>query len=390
MTDAVIASPPALARNEQNLVWIDLEMTGLYPDTDRIIEIAVVVTDAQGTIQYVNPAMEQVTGYSIQEVLGQNPRLWQSGQTPLEVYQAMWNSILAQQTWMGELVNRRKDRELYFASITAAPILAADGAELVGFVGIQRDISERKRAEEEMRRALDKERELNALKSNFVSLTSHEFRTPLTTILSSAEMLEHYSERWSAERRLEHLQRIQTSVKYMTGLLNDILVVAKAEANRLEFVPVPLDVEKFCRGMVEEIELTDKGKHPLRFVSEGACRAARLDEQLLRHILSNLLTNALKYSPPKSAIEFDLTCEDRQVVLRIQDHGMGIPQEDQARLFETFHRARNVRNIPGTGLGLTIVKRSVDLHGGTIDVESQVDVGTTVTVSLPIGLPLAE
>jgi signal transduction histidine kinase len=183
-------------------------------------------------------------------------------------------------------------------------------------------------------------------------------------ILSSAEMLEHYSERWSLDRRREHLQRIQTAVKYMTGLLNDILVVAKAEANRL-------DVEKFCRDMVEEFELMDKSQHPLRFASDATCRQARLDGQLLRHILGK-------------------ACEAGQVVLRIQDHGLGIPPEDQPRLFETFHRARNARNIPDTGLGLTIVKRSVDLHGGTIEVESQLDVGTTVTVRLPIGLPCDE
>jgi PAS domain S-box-containing protein len=274
-------------------------------------------------------------------------------------------------------------RPIYVQSVKV-PILNSAG-EVNGVQITFWDVSERKRAEEEMRRALEKERELNVLKSQFVSLTSHEFRTPLTAILSSAEMLEHYGERWSVERRLEHLQRIQTAVKYMTGLLNDILVVAKAEANRLEFVPEPLDVVKFCRDMMEEFELADRGQHPLTFASVGPCGGARLDQQLLRHILSNLLTNALKYSPPGNPIEFNLTCGAGQVVLRIQDHGMGIPQEDQARLFETFHRARNARNIPGTGLGLTIVKRSVDLHGGTIEVQSEENVGTTVTVCLPIG-----
>jgi PAS domain S-box-containing protein len=349
----------------------------------------VVVTDLQGTIQYLNQAMELLTGYSINESLGQNPRLWQSGQTPPEVYEAMWSAVLGGQTWRGEIVNRRKDGELYFASLAAAPIPTTtnSGEPFAGFVGIQRDITERKRAEEEMQRALEKERELNNLKSNFVSLTSHEFRTPLTTILSSAEMLEHYGVRWTEERKQEHLQRIQTSVKYMTGLLDDVLVVAKAEANRLEFVPAPLDLLKFCRGLVEAFELTDNGNHTLRFNAEADCAQVNMDEQLLRHILSNLLSNALKYSPPGSGVQFDLACRAGQAVFRIQDHGRGIPLEDQARLFETFHRASNVRNIAGTGLGLTIVKRSVDLYGGTIEIVSQVDLGTTVTVSLPTGTP---
>ncbi len=349
----------------------------------------VVVTDPQGVIQYMNPAMEQTTGFSAPEALGQEAYLWRSDQTPADMYREMWATVRAGRTWAGEVVNRRKDGEYYFASLTTAPIQTTDGgtAELAGVVSIQRDITERKQAEEEMQRALEKERELNTLKSRFVSLTSHEFRTPLTTILSSAEMIEHYGARWGVERTHEHLQRIQTSVKYMTGLLDDILVVGKAEADRLEFAPEPLDLLKFCRGLVEEFELMDTGQHPLRFESSGACSEVRLDEQLLRHIFSNLLSNAFKYSPPGSAVEFEVTCQAGQAVFRIQDHGLGIPLEDQARLFETFHRARNVRNIAGTGLGLTIVKRSVDLHGGTIEVVSQVEVGTTVTVSLPTGRP---
>jgi PAS domain S-box-containing protein len=347
----------------------------------------VVVTDTQGTIQYMNRAMEQATGYTASESIGHNPRLWKSGQTPQAVYESMWATLLAGQTWRGEIVNRRKNGEFYFASLAAAPIPAAGESHspLAGLVGVQRDITERKRAEEEMQRALEKEKELNTLKSNFVSLTSHEFRTPLTTILSSAEMLEHYGDGWPAERKLKHLHRIQSAVKHMTTLLNDILIIGKAEAGKLEFTPARLDLAKFCRDLMEEIQLTDKAGHTLLFSSQAECVQASMDEQLLRHILSNLLANALKYSPAGGVVQFDLDCQAGQAVLRIQDHGMGIPLEDQARLFETFHRASNARNIPGTGLGLAIVKRSVDLHGGTIDIASQVGEGTTVTVTLPLG-----
>ena len=376
---------------EQRVEMRTTEIRRAQARTQAILDAlgeGVVVTDSRGTIQYVNPAMEQLTGYSARESIGQNPRLWQGGQTPLAVYQAMWNTMLAGETWRGEIINRRKDGEAYFASLTAAPIPALDNGPdpLAGLVGIQRDITRRKRAEEETRRALEKERDLNNLKTRFVSTTSHEFRTPLTSILLSAEMLEHYGERWAAERKLEHLRRIQMSVKYMTGLLNDILIIGKTEAGKLEFVPAPLDLVKFCRDLVDELQVTDTANRMLIFESEADCAQVNLDEQLLQHILNNLLSNALKYSPPGGRVQFDLTCSTDQAVFRIQDHGLGIPAEDRAHLFETFYRASNVRTIAGTGLGLAIVKRSVELHGGTIDLDSQVGVGTTVTVTLPLGV----
>ncbi len=235
-------------------------------------------------------------------------------------------------------------------------------------------------------RALEKEKELGELKSRFVSTTSHEFRTPLTTILSSAEMLEHYASGWPEGRKLEHLRRIQAAVKNMTTLLNDVLIIGKAEANRIEFAPAPIDLLKFCREMVEEQQLADGARHVLTFAGQAECAQARMDENLLRHILSNSLSNAIKYSPQGSTVQFELTCRAGQAIFQITDQGIGIPPEDLVHLFEAFHRASNVRNIPGTGLGLTIVKRSVDLHGGTIRVASQVGVGTTVTVTLPTGV----
>lgn len=345
----------------------------------------VVMTDVKGVIQYVNPATEVLTGFEGSECLGQNPRLWKSGRTPLEVYREMWNTILAGETWRGEVSNRRKSGAVYNASLTIAPIPATRSGQLpAGFVGVQRDITTRKQAEEEMLRALEKERELSTLKSRFVSLTSHEFRTPLTAILSSAEMLEYYGPTWTEERKGEHLRRIQAGVKYMTSLLDDILIIGKADAGKLEFSPKRLDVLQYCRDLVEELGLIDKGRHTLKFEGPSGSIPARVDETLLRHILSNVLSNALKYSPPGSAVQFELAQRDDQVVFRIQDQGIGIPPDDLAHLFETFHRASNARNIAGTGLGMAIVKRSVDLHGGTIEVASEVGAGTTVTVALPL------
>jgi len=241
-----------------------------------------------------------------------------------------------------------------------------------------------RQAHEQVSRALEKEKELGELKSRFISMTSHEFRTPLTGILSSAEMLEEYGDQWGQERKLVYLRRIQTSVQHLTDLLNDVLVIGRAEAGKLAFHPAPLDLLKFCRELVEELQLTTGNQHTLTFASVGECVQAHMDENLLRHILTNLLSNAIKYSPQGGEVLFTVICLADQAIFRVQDQGIGIPPEDQPRLFDTFHRAGNVRNIPGTGLGLAIVKRSVDAQGGTIRVESQVGVGTTVTVTLPI------
>ena len=241
------------------------------------------------------------------------------------------------------------------------------------------------KAESEIRKALEKEKELNELKSRFVSMVSHEFRTPMSTILFSAGLLESYSNKWSEEKKLVHIRRIQSSIQHMTTLLNDVLLIGKAEAGKLEFNPVPIDLEKFCREIVEDIQLSDNNQHKIMFTITGSCAEAKMDEKLLRHILSNLLSNAVKYSSPNTAVEFNLINEKDKATFQVKDTGIGIPPADLERLFETFHRAKNVGTIPGTGLGLAIVKKAIDLHRGIIGVQSEVDIGTTFTVTLPLG-----
>lgn len=237
-----------------------------------------------------------------------------------------------------------------------------------------------------LQNALKKEQELSELKSRFVTMTSHEFRTPLTTILSSAELLENYSYKWTEEKKLHHLQRIQVAVQRMTQLLNDVLLIGKAEAGKIEFQPLPLDLAAFCHNLVEELQL-GTSTHFIDFRIQGQCINACMDEKLLRHILSNLLSNAIKYSDKGGTVDFDLLCEAGAAIFRVQDQGIGIPATEQAQLFNSFHRASNVGTISGTGLGLAIVKKSVDLHGGKIAVNSQVGVGTTFTVTLPLHQP---
>ncbi len=266
-------------------------------------------------------------------------------------------------------------------------------------IAIVRDITERKQAEADIRRTLEQEKKLNELKSRFVTMTSHEFRTPLASILTSAELLEHYSHKWSEDKKLNHLHRIQASVKHMTELLNDVLLLGKADAGKLKLNPSKIDLAQFCQELVEEIQLTtqthqiilhietcceadDSGSH-LMGTTKNKYTSVYMDEKILRHILNNLLSNAIKYSPDRDRVNFDAICQPQQVIFRVQDFGIGVPISEQKQLYNSFHRANNVGSIPGTGLGLPIVKRAVDLHGGTITLESQIDRGTTFTVTLP-------
>ncbi len=253
----------------------------------------------------------------------------------------------------------------------------------VSLEGFITDITERKQAEEDILSALGKEKELNELKSYFVTMTSHEFRTPLATILSSADILQKYSHKLREEQKLTHLQQIQITVKHMTQLLNDLLLVGKAAAGRLQFEPTPLDLISWCQALVKELELINNSS-TIAFIYKGGCTTACMDAKLLRHILGNLLSNAIKYSASGGIVYFELVCQQKEVIFHIQDEGIGIPALDQAQMFEPFHRASNVGTISGTGLGLAIVKTSVDLHGGTIIVASEAGVGTTFRVTIPL------
>lgn len=269
-------------------------------------------------------------------------------------------------------------------------------SEVEEVMAIMRDITERKQAEEDARRTLEQEKKLNELKSRFVTMASHEFRTPLASILSSSELLEHYSHKWSEEKKLSHLHRIQTSVKHMTELLNDVLLVGKADAGKLQLNPSKINLLQFCQDLVAEIQLTTQ-THQIIFQTKNRleagscqkdsdadkCNVAYMDEKMLRHILHNLLSNAIKYSPEGDKVIFDLICQSKEAIFRVQDFGIGVPPDEQNQLFDSFHRANNVGSIPGTGLGLPIVKRAVDLHGGTIAIDSEEGEGTTFTVTLP-------
>ncbi|WP_054465760.1 ATP-binding protein [Planktothricoides sp. SR001] len=267
---------------------------------------------------------------------------------------------------------------------------------LLGFQAVAQDITERKRAEEETIKALQKEKELSELRSRFVSMVSHEFRNPLSSIISAADLLEYYIETASTEKKLQYIERIQNASTTMNELLEDVLVIGRHEANKVVFQPTEINLIEFGQKIIKEIEFSLNRANQIIFKYQAYLDSDRndlnhnicgfFDEKLLRQILSNLLSNAIKYSANNALIYLDLIGRDSEVIFMVKDSGIGIPSDDLPHLFESFHRCQNVGMISGTGLGLTIVKRSVDMHGGQIFVESEVGVGTTFTVTLPLQL----
>ncbi|MBE9125512.1 hybrid sensor histidine kinase/response regulator [Coleofasciculus sp. LEGE 07092] len=261
---------------------------------------------------------------------------------------------------------------------------------------LEQEISDRKQVEEELlklqtelKEALAQEKELSELKSRIISTISHEYRTPLTTISSSAQILQSYRHKLDEAKQLKHYERIQTSVNHLTALVSDVLFLSRAEFDKLEFQPEVLDLVSYFEELVDELKLGVGEAHQLSFTSIGECQQFYGDAKLLRQIITNLLSNAIKYSPNGGKVSIRLVCENTQVRLQVSDEGIGIPSEDLTILFESFSRAKNVGAIAGTGLGLSIVKKCVERHGGQISVESDVDAGTTFTVHLPLQLPIS-
>jgi signal transduction histidine kinase len=320
----------------------------------------------------VNQRLAQAFNLSPEKFIGQEVGSLGASPQFVELVRKIFNST---STTMSQEINMKVDGEPKNYLIVAQKYNQDRGVVTVGI-----DISDRKQLETQLRASLEREKELGELKSRFVTMTSHEFRTPLSTIFSSVELLEHYSHQWTEEKKHLHFNRIRNAIRHMIRILDGVLHIGKAEAGRLEFKPAPLKLGQFCVDLLKELP---SGDREIVFINQCCDLCCCLDENLLRHILSNLISNSIKYSPSGSKIKFEVSCQNQQVVFEIQDNGIGIPPEDQQHLFESFHRASNVGNIQGTGLGLAIVKRCVALHGGEISVESQVGVGTKFEVKIP-------
>lgn len=296
-------------------------------------------------------------------------------------------------------------------SAVAIPLI--DGAEAVGFLGfyavrtpkvwsedvinllylvgqIFTNAYERKKAEQTMlhnqklQLELEKEKELSEFRVNFISLVSHQFRTPLSVIHTAASILEHHIDQLNPEQRHGHFERISGQVDQLSHMLDEVLLTMRAEAGHLKFSPTLLDLDTYCLDIVEKLRMTLSDTQTLTFTISDDLQLFNGDTNLLDHVLTNLLSNAIKYSPDGGDITLDVRQEDDQIIIQISDEGIGISEEDQKHLFTPYFRAKNVGKIRGTGLGLKIAKECTELHGGNIEIESQLHEGTTFCVILPL------
>ncbi|MGF1538675.1 MAG: ATP-binding protein [Elainellaceae cyanobacterium] len=362
--------------------------------------------DLEGNVTFVNPAAASMIDWPMDELIGKSMHnvlhhshsdgaAYRKEDCP--IYAAFQDGSIHRVT---DEVFWRKDGTSFPVEYISTPMRDESG-QLIGAVVTFRDITQRRWAEQVLQRANEaleekvqertarlqqanqKLRELSEVRSRFVSMVCHEFRNPLNNITLSVSSLNRYDAKLQPHEKADYLRTIIASVDRMTQMIDDILTIGKIEANRLDISHQPVDVVAFCQSLLKA-QAYSRPQSPIRF----SCRSRQLivpvDEGLLWSILTNLLSNAMRYTPEDGVIELKLAKRQQQLVIQVRDEGIGIPPEDRRHLFEPFHRGRNVSNIPGTGLGLSIVKQFVDVMAGTVEVVSKVGQGTTFTVRLPI------
>ena len=330
----------------------------------------VVFTDLQGTIEYINPAMEQLTGYTLDEAQGQNSRLWQSGQTRRSVYTELWGMITQGRTWQGELINRRRDGTLYDAALTISPLTDPD-RPIAGYVGVVRDITRQK--------------ELDRLKDQFVSNVSHELRTPLTNIILNLQLLE----RGSPDKRAQYQATLRREAERLKGMIEDLLDLSRLDRQTAPMQLAPLNLHELLGPLVADrmTQAAERGL-TLEFLPTAPVAQVLAEASVLTQVVSNLLTNALNYTPAGGSVTVQTypqrALAQNWITLTVRDSGPGIAAHELPHLFDRFYRGEVGRRAkaPGTGLGLAITKAILDQLGGRITVESQPGYGAAFTVWL--------
>ncbi|MEO5337597.1 MAG: PAS domain S-box protein [Magnetospirillum sp. WYHS-4] len=349
--------------------------------------VSVVITDTQGTIQYVNPKFTEVSGYSEDEALGNNPRILKSGETSPDDYLAMWDALRAGETWRGEFHNRRKSGELYWESASISPIRAADGT-VTHFIAVKEDISERKQTERALHQAKEQAEFANRAKTEFLANMSHELRTPLNSIIGFSDLV--MSEVFGpvgAPQYREYVRDINDSGKHLLDLINDLLDIARIETGELRLHERPVDVLQVvgtCRRLIEE--RARNASLTLTVVTPSGLPGLNADERKVKQILINLLGNAVKFTPEGGNIALSARLdEEGAIVFAVEDTGIGIATGDIATALSPFGQVDGTlaRKYEGAGLGLPLSKNLAELHGGSLVLESAPGIGTRVTVRFP-------
>jgi len=398
----------------------------------------IIIINSRGRIQIANKAVEKMFGHTLPEMTGENVSMLMSTHDQVRHDQYLNNYLTTKEPKIigigREVVAKHKDGtkfpirlaisevilngEMYFTGILH-DLTAQKHAEqqLLNFTQeletkvqlrteelgdvinqllkvnkqYQTEIKERieienqlKRKEEELKTLLDKEKEINQMKSRFVSMASHEFRTPLSTVLSSAALIEKYTQTDQQDKREKHVNKIKNSVNNLTNILNDFLSLGKLEEGTVNPVPEEIDIEVFCQELVEELSVILKPGQIIRINTDPQVKSITSDPRFLYNSLVNILSNAIKYSNEHQEIWLKTRKSEGEFLFEVIDQGMGIPEKEQVHLFNRFFRAQNATNIQGTGLGLHIVKRYMELLGGGVSYSSELNVGSTFRLHLPL------
>ena len=347
-----------------------------WQELAQTANVLISIFDEENRICYANSSLEKITGYTKAELFKNKALL---PQLRLLQQQANLNRDNSQAIVDREISFLTKKGNLCWLSCSIqATEFDRQPATLVTAV----NITPYKQAQEQSQRVLEQERRQARNNMEFASMVSHELRTPLNIISLSSNLLQQYGNRWGKHKKQEYFNRIQRGVETISLLVDEVSIIGKASAQKLKFAPTKLDLQQFCQVLLEDLQLANGGQRRINFSILGDLRAF-LDKSILQLVLTNLLENALKYSPQGQAVDFVVTASPEQITFKIRDGGIGISQRDLQKLFEPFYRGENVGQLPGNGLGLAVVKKLVQLHGGEITVNSQIKMGTEFIVSLP-------
>jgi PAS domain S-box-containing protein len=369
----------ALRENEEKLRMI----------TDNIHDL-VALTDSTLHYRYATPSHERILGYKPEELVGISIYELVHPDDLDMVKSKIRTAIEKKQGDSAEFRFRHRDG-YYLWLETNGSLAIGDDGRISGGIFASRDVSERRwmqRAmleQEKLLVMLQKEQELSSLKTRMMSRLSHELRTPLAVISTSADLLDLYGKRMTEEQRVERLQQIKAQVKHFTSMLDNISLVVKGISYSMDFAPSPYNLEATAATTIKDLKELLHSQHEVKLELHGEIFNLNSDEQLMRLILTHLLANAIKYSTSTNPILITARLASDKITLTIEDHGVGILFEDKERIFEPFFRGTNIGEVPGLGIGLTIVKDAVDSMEGSIEVESEVGKGTTVTVQIPLG-----